>query len=374
MKSKRFIKIGIMLSITILMILISIPLINGAYLSKSYDLSSDHYDNEKTLMSEEEFMLIKAGMSAASSHNMQPWKVMIVDEQHFTIHLDSAKYLEVVDPDNVQAMMGIGGFIASMENQANAQEITISIEYEDEILFNSSYPLVATVSILSSNALNEDFIAGATYLDNITHEVNNFNADQMLAPFFENEVFTSLWMDNDLDDFKQILHEATVIESNDEEAMNELLSIFRFSRRDKNATRYGLSLNTIKPPVQFYIESLIGWTSSWESFGKSSIKTFDQRLKDQFGYLIISKETPHLLDYLRVGYITQRIIMQTEGLYIRPAVQLIQPLDGMDALSQQVCDQYQISGDLMMVLGFQYVSQEGYYESIRHHVLDIIIT
>ncbi|WP_330696173.1 hypothetical protein, partial [Anaerotignum sp.] len=84
---------------------------DGAFMKTKYNIAEDRYDIEKNIMSEGEFQLIRGGIASSSSHNMQPWKIKILDENTFLLYGDMDKTLPVIDPDNKQLLMSLGTFI-----------------------------------------------------------------------------------------------------------------------------------------------------------------------------------------------------------------------------------------------------------------------
>ena len=108
--------------------------------------------------------------------------------------------------------------------------------------------------------------------------------------------------DGDVNKLKELLTEGVKTESADEAAIKELLSVFRFTEREKSARRYGLSLKMggiISPFIQPIVKAASG---NWESFAKSSIKTFEKRVEGESAYIIIACENPRNTDYINTGY------------------------------------------------------------------------
>jgi hypothetical protein len=94
---------------------------DGAFMSTQYDIGKDIYDDEKELMSETEYKLIRGGIQSASSHNMQPWKVKIHDQMTFSLYADmenedaylviakkESKALDFVHVGEIIAKLGLG--------------------------------------------------------------------------------------------------------------------------------------------------------------------------------------------------------------------------------------------------------------------------
>ncbi|OPL09892.1 MAG: hypothetical protein AVO34_12730 [Firmicutes bacterium ML8_F2] len=364
-------KVALGLVITIALILVGVIIWDGAFLSTRYDISKDYYDDEKELMTETQFKLIRAGIQAASSHNMQPWKVKIQDQKTFQLYADMKKTLPVIDPDNAQHLMSQGTFIGSVKEAAQALGVKLNVTYS-EVELSEEVPLIATFTIVEDTTSSIDAISSAT--KGIIGEVSSFDFEEAMMLIDEvSSDFNTVWIKEDQKaQLQEYLRKGTLIESNNQAAVEELLEIFRFSKWEKNKYRYGLSLNTMQPIIRTFIEPVIGFTANWESFGDSSIGVFEQRLEDESIYLVISKETPAPIDYIQVGEVTTRLGLGINGYMARPAVQLLQPLEGMTEVKDQMKNDFRVNGTPMLILGFTKTT-DSYHESLRHNVMDIII-
>ncbi len=355
---------------TIGVFLAGVVIWDGAFLKTKYDISTDQYDEEEAFMSETQFQLIQSGIQSASSHNMQPWKVQIVDQTTFTLYADKGKALPVIDPENKQMLISQGTFIGAVKEGAKNLGVKLEITYHP-IQMADQNPQIATFKIKGSSNTPVDAKSSAT--TGVKSDVKEFeiekNAQQVhaLLPDYQAKWIT----DEKRGIFQEYLRKGTQIESENQQATEELLQNFRFTKWAKNKYRYGLSLNTMSPLLRVFVEPLLGLTSEWESFGQSSMKTFEQRLEKEEGYLILSKDNPKPSDYIQVGEAISTLGLSAKGYTLRPAVQLLQPLEGIDGLYTGFKKAYDIKGDTLMILGFT-KKTDGYHESVRHKVLDIV--
>ncbi|MBN1623794.1 MAG: hypothetical protein JW903_05460, partial [Clostridia bacterium] len=154
-------KVMIIVICVVLALGIAITAYDGFFLETKYDVSRDEYDDEKGFMSGTQFALIRAGIMAASSHNMQPWKVRIDSESSFTLLADMSKILPVIDPDNKQLMMSQGTFIGAVKSYAKEQGIDLRVEYIMQDTDNDS-PEIASFFILNENDVQIDGVTSAT--------------------------------------------------------------------------------------------------------------------------------------------------------------------------------------------------------------------
>jgi nitroreductase len=368
---KRVKQFAIGLFIFLIIVLVGLVVWDGAFLKTQYNINEDYYDIEEEWMTDIQFELIKAGIQSASSHNMQPWKIKILDQQTFQLYADMKKTLPVIDPDYVQHLLSQGTFIGKVKEVAKTMGVTLNVAYSN-IELDEDLSLIATFEIVEEIETYDDFMASATKGTIVENPYFDFEKATEFINEFDNDLHTVWTNETQKDQFQDYLREGTLIESNHQAATEELLEIFRFTKWDKNEYRYGLSLNTMSPVMRTFIEPLIGATSNWKSFGNSSISAFEQRLVNEQIYLIISKEEPTAIDYIRVGEVISRLGLEMDGYTVRPAVQLLQPLEGMNEAKSDMMSDFNVVGVPMIILGFT-PTRDSYYESLRHQVMDIII-
>ncbi len=344
---------------------------DGVYLKTTYNISKDTYDDEKNIMTETQFKLIRGGIQAASSHNMQPWKVKILDEKTFLLYADMEKALSKIDPENKQLLMSQGTFISSVKEAAKELGVMLDVQYSS-VNLKEALPFIATFTILGDEINKVDAVSSATV--GTKSQNSNFDIEKISNLIHEtSRDYEVIWVNEDGKiNFQDYLRKGTIIEANNQEAMEELLGVFRFTKWEKNKYRYGLSLNTISPGIRMFIEPIIGATARWKSFGQSSIATFEKRLEAEDGYLVLALEDPKPLDYILIGEVLTQLAIGVEGHTIRPAVQLLQPLNGISSVYNDLRSEYGIQGEIVQIIGFT-KKIDGYHESVRHQVLDVII-
>lgn len=363
-------KIVIIIICVVLVLGVAIAVYDGFFLETKYDVSRDEYDVEKEFMSGTQFALIRAGIQAASSHNMQPWKVRIDSETSFTLLADMSKILPVIDPDNKQLMMSQGTFIGSVKAYADEHGIELKVEYLQPDI-NAEFPEIASFLIVNENYLQIDGVTSATKGVEGTANTLGYNDISELVKSVLPEAKIKFIAGKELEIFQEYLRRGTAKEAGNISANEELLDVFNFTKWEKNKFRYGLSLNTIAPVARTFIEPLVGLTSTPQNFGKSSISAFERRLAVEEGYLVISLDTPKPSDYVKVGEALTLLGLNSTGYIVKPAVQLIQPIDGMRQIYEEMVEQFNIDGEVVQIIGFTKIGG-GYHESVRHRVMDIV--
>ena len=178
----------------------------------------------------------------------------------------------------------------------------------------------------------------------------------------------------ELTELKTMLLEGTVIESRDEDAMVEMVDIFRWTEWQKNEYRYGLSLNTLPGIAKPFIQPIMSWTSkNWSALGESGIIMFETRLESEMGYILIKKQNPEAIDFVNAGQIYTDLMQSAKGYALRPAVQVLETFDAMKALNSSFQSQYGEDGEVILIIGVQKAEDKASAGNPRHLVADILL-
>jgi len=364
-------KIGIILVILVIILTTIIFIcIDGTYMKKKYvsiwdeDIVADlQTDLEK---------IISGALTAASSHNVQPWLVEIVFEDEIILYADMSKELSVIDSNRRQLLMSQGTFIENFEYFANQYGYRMSIEYA-EINLNEDLPQIAHISIEKNGDEKKlDTISSASYLlkDNKIHS-DIPNTIMNIEKEF-NGLVSELVMVSSDEDIQPMLRKAYSIESNNETAMIELINNFRFTEFEKNKYRYGLSLDTpvlLKPFLQPIIKST---SKKWQNFSKAGIDMFDKRLTEEFAYILLKSDLHDEISLIEIGRYYQSLVNNVNGYELRPAVQIIEELDGMSNLTSDFQKKYGADQEVVLIIGVK-DAKEKYNPTLRHQLEDIIL-
>lgn len=348
-------------------VLVTFVLLDGTYLYESYLNKNDLYEDSSQVMTEVQFNLIKSGISAASSHNMQPWKITINDNQSFSLSMDYDKKLSVVDRNNTQLLISQGTFIGNVINNANQADIDLTIDYHPLNLSNDN-PLIATFNIETLNDETYDIITQSTYT---LKSESDIDIIKVVSDIQSKTDLTIEYHDSKLNRIKDLLSKANKIESENEDAMKELLSVFRFTRWDKNKYKYGLSLNTLNPILEPFVNPIMNLTKNWKSFGQSGISVFEERLSHEVGYIFITKKNPVYEDYIKTGEIVSQLSNNLSGYRVQPAVQILEELPQMESLKNMIHREFSQGKQILLIIGIS-PFEDSHYDSIRHKVDDLI--
>lgn len=368
-RNKAMIIIG---SLLLIIVLLFIGL-DGTFLSPKYkSVWSDRYVDG---LENDQLRIIAHGIRAASGHNMQPWLVKIISDSSVELYADTDKALPVVDSDHKQLLMSQGTFIESLRQGVIKYGYDADIAYSIPV-FDKKMPLIATINIHGKEGTDTaDAVSGSTYdagpagqdLD-IAKEIDRCISE------FPGFSYTLVDSGAEIEKLKDILLEATVIESGDEAAVKELLDVFRWTEWEQNKYRYGLSLNTLPRLLKPFIQPIMKLSSkNWQSFGESSITQFKKRLDSQTGYILLKHPDPGNIEYVFSGQLYQRLASVVSGYYLRPAMQVLEDFDAMKSLNYRFRQEYCQDGEVVMIIGLQPRAGTPPAGNPRHLVDDILL-
>jgi len=352
-------------------ILLAFCVLDGSFLKRSYKTVWNPAYAERLEPIQEK--IIAGAITASSSHNMQPWLVSIKSDTELELYADMNKRLSVIDSENKQTLISQGTFIEKYRKTAAVYGYETQVVYSDITIKNGRLK-IADISIeRKGKAKTVDIITSATFNYVEEEEENNLLSEvEEVSKTYPNLEYETIFV-KDYADIQTWLRKAYAIESSDEAAMKELLENFRFTEWDKSQYRYGLSLNTLPSALMPFLQPIIKISATnWESFGQSSIRTFDERLEKEFAYILIKAKNPTEVDYIKTGEFYQTITNAVKGYTLRPAVQLLEDFDAMSMLKEGFKEKYSPDSEIMLIIGIK-KSEPVNNPPIRHLVEDILI-
>ena len=108
-----------------------------------------------------------------------------------------------------------------------------------------------------------------------------------------------------------------------------------------------------------------------EQFGQSSITVFEERLGNEFGYILVKTQNPSQSDYVQTGELLSKLSHQLNGYRIQPTYQILEDLPGMDNLKNQLMVEFGHDEEIIMIIGISNLANQNYF-SLRHKVEDIV--
>ena len=163
--------IKILLSLIVVLGL-SIIFVTGSLAKHKYEqtFSDDYYTEFEDVRKQ----IISFGILAPSSHNMQPWRIVLddINNDKFLIYIDETRTIPIVDTNYDQMVFSCGTFLAYLNEGANILGYTLDIDKFPETMLPTNpteeelrNTVIAEVTVQSGdvNRLTSlDSVGGAT--------------------------------------------------------------------------------------------------------------------------------------------------------------------------------------------------------------------
>jgi hypothetical protein len=269
---------------------------------------------------------------AGSSHNSQPWKVEVFPNDSILVFADTSRLLKVVDPKGIELFISIGAFIENLDIAANAfgytAEITLSDAGRDSELPVAAIRLVKTGQPQQLGDLKELELRTTLRIPFDTNAIKNEDREKLISLAPANITFVPSGSPDGRFVAKKEL-EAYTKQAKQKEAQDELASWIRFSNKDVNSKRDGLT------PAGMGIKGIGGFVvrnflkpedSKKESFVNSGIEKTQTQTENCGGWILISTENENVTEWINVGRIYERLNIQCRSmnLGLHPMNQLIE--------------------------------------------------
>jgi len=280
----------------------------------------------------ETYKILHYASLAGSSHNSQPWKAEVYRNDSILVFADTSRLLHVVDPKGIELYISAGAFIENLDIAANAfgykTDITL---FETGI--NSSLP-AASIKLTKTGLpqkleyLKELELRTTLRIPFDTMAIKNGDKEKLVSIAPENILFIpSNTPDGRFIAKKEL--EAYIIQAYQKDAQDELASWMRFSNKDVNSKRDGLT------PAGMGIKGIGGFVvrnflkpedSKKESFVKSGVEKTQKQVENCGGWVIISTEKENPNESINIGRIYERMNIQCLSLNLgfHPMNQIIE--------------------------------------------------
>lgn len=304
----------------IAMILLSVASCKGKNAADTLEVESDIHK------------ILHYASLAGSSHNSQPWKVEVFEPDSIVVFADTSRMLKVVDPKGIELYISIGAFIENLDIAATSLGYKTEINIAD-IGLNQEMPL-AGIKLLKSNLphnpekLNELELRNTMRIPFDTRPIQHEDRVKLTSMAPGKIIF----IPSDSPDGRFVAEkeiEAYTIQAYQQEAQDELALWIRFSNKDVNSKRDGLT------PAGMGIKGIGGFMvrnffkpedSKKESFVKSGVEKTQKQVENCGGWLLISTENDNVAEWISVGRIYERLNIQCRSLNLgfHPMNQLIE--------------------------------------------------
>ena len=298
---------------------------------------------------------------AGSSHNSQPWKAELVSDDSILVFADNARLLDVVDPGGVEQYISVGAFIENLDIAANALGYKTNMQLIENAI-NSSLPAVSikfTKTMLPQHPeyLKDLELRTTLRIPFSTKQLTARHVAELLSLAPEEIAFVpSNSTEGRFIAEKEL--EAYTIQAFQKDAQDELASWMRFSNKDVNTKRDGLT------PAGMGIKGIGGFVvrnfmkpedSKKESFIKTGIEKTKKQVENCGGWLIISTANDGIADWLNAGRIYERLNIQCRHLSLgfHPMNQIIE----VPEISRQFSEKMDTTRRIVFIARIGYVDE-----------------
>jgi hypothetical protein len=293
---------------------------------------------------------------AGSSHNSQPWKVVVSGNSLISLYADTTRELPVVDPDRRELYISLGAFIENLTLGAG------SLGYESYVKLNDKYQsstLVAEIHLqkASSTGFDLQLIERRMTLRIPFNrkDINTSDLNQIISSAHHAILFCSSTSEEGC----YIAHEAIsayMQQANNNKAKTELAKWIRFSDKDvkekkDGLTTAGMQINGIGGFIvrHFYKPE----DSKKASFIKAGIEKTEKQVCGCGGWIVISARSNSINEWVNLGRIYQNINLTCTKLNIgfQPMNQIVEEIK----FKNEVTKHLGISEELMFIARIGYI-------------------
>jgi len=293
---------------------------------------------------------------APSGHNVQPWTIKMISEDHWLIGTDSTRWLPVIDPENRELLISIGAFLENLIIAAGAK----GYEVENHIIAKTSK--------------DQDLLE--VKLHKVDHS-NGFDLTNIgLRRTVRNNLLTDALSNHDIefiigennDSFfyfprsspeGQHMGEGTLLANKSQTYQNaaqeELANWVRWSNKDVEKFRNGLTAETmeIEGVFRWYVKNFYSPKDVLaDSFRETTIKKIAEQVATGSGWLLMTSKDSSVSELIKVGKKLQQIWLgvRDRQIAIHPMNQMIEDV----AMRTKLSSTLRVAGDVQLLLRVGY--------------------
>lgn len=303
------------------------------------------------------YQMLYLASLAGSSHNSQPWRVEVYGNHIIRLYADSTRALVAVDPDRRELFISLGAFIENLTLSAGSLgyecKLTLADNYSNakpvaEIVLDKASATPYNLKLIETrmtlrtpfdtNAIKENDVRRLTKPD--AERIHFFEASGAEGKFIAQQTI-----------------EAYTQQAYDKASQDELANWLRFSDKDVEAKRDGLTTAgmQITGLSGFFVRHFMKpQDSKKESFIKAGIDKTKKQALGCGGWIVISSSGNSVADWMNTGRLYQQLHLTcTElGLGFQPMNQAVEERN----YKTQVVKRLGIKTELVFVARVGYVS------------------
>ena len=298
-------------------------------------------NHNKILNSDEEEILFLASL-APSGHNTQPWFVQYIEPYHWIIGNDRTKWLPAVDPTQRETMLSIGAFIQNLEYAAGScgyicnWNLLAKTNQDDRVMEvklskDTSAKAFDINTIKNRRTVRSGFLSYVLKPEDIKDLIDS-----------EPELIHYLPATSQESQFiNQQTIEANQLQADRDPAQQELADWIRFSSRDAEKYRDGLTTAGME------IEGVTGWvvrnfysrdSVMKQDFRSRGVDQIKQEVATSAGWILITSQENSVTALLETGRRMQRLFLKVRGkaIAIHPMTQILEEASTREILNQSI--------------------------------------
>lgn len=315
------------------------------------------------------------GTLAGNSHNTQPWRAKILDDNSFELHADTSRKLKVVDDSGRGLYISLGAFIENCVQAASALGYRAEVQY---IADNPGDRIAARLSFSKVGRKDESILSRIE--NRITLRTpylrDPLRAQDLNALMSEGSIFLHYYPLSE-EKGRYISQQSLAAysqQARDAKAKDELAQWIRFSNKDVSKKRDGLTTAGmgIGGVAGVFVSNFMKpEDSKSDSFVEQGIKKTEAQVNNCAGWILISQPQDSPRTWMETGRIYQRINLKCRELSIgcHPVNALIEE----DNFECECAKKIGTKGKVQMILRVGYVKSYPAPVSVRRKVEDIIV-
>ncbi|TCD01537.1 Acg family FMN-binding oxidoreductase [Pedobacter psychroterrae] len=349
-----------------------------AFSDKSNFIRADLGAESKVLppLTTEELQIAYLASLAPSGHNTQPWMIKYIEPLHWVICNDKRKWLPAVDPTQRETILSIGAFIQNLEYAANSLGYVCQFGLIGAT--NQQEDLMEVKLIRSGNAIRyntKSIIQRRTVRSNILSEELKIEDIRLLVDKEPDQIHFIPRADKAYHHLNEQTIEANKLQSNREQAQKELAEWIRFSSKDAETYRDGLTTGSME------IAGISGWVVR-NFYGKSNVmgKSFRDQNIDQVekqvassaAWILLTSKDASVTSLIETGRRMQRLLLKVraKNIAIHPMTQILEE----PSIHQRFNASIGINDPVQFILRAGYVKDYPEPVSLRRPVESFIQT
>jgi len=318
--------------------------------------------------------ILHAASMAASSHNIQPWIVKILEPWRWVVGADPGRRLPAVDPDNREPLLSIGAFLENLSLAAGSMGFRAEFESLSASLVAHELVEVRLTEARPTGYPLERIADRRTLRNGFRDQpISDAHVAELLAPFggmarfFAHDSQEGRYLrKGTLDAFRR--------QSWRDDAQAELATWIRFASGEATRERDGLT------PATMEIDGVAAWFLRHffdrekvmaPGFREKGSKGVADQVEHAGGWMVTWATDPSAPALIEAGRRFQNMInsVREMGIAVHPMTQMIQELPWKG----QVASRLGLPGVPQLVLRIGYVDAYPEPVSLRRPLTDFVV-